>query len=40
VMANNTNTKTDEFELGDGDYTRPELTAGPESEGRTERDGI
>ena len=40
VMANNTNTKTDEFVLRDGDYTRPELTAGPESEGRTERDGI
>ena len=40
VMANNTNTKADGFELRDGDYARPELTAGPESEGRTERDGI
>ena len=40
VMANNTNTKTDGFVLRDGDYARPELTAGPESEGRAERDGI
>ena len=34
VMANNTSTKSDGFELGDADYDRPQLPAGPDSEGR------
>jgi hypothetical protein len=33
VMANNTDTKSDAFELLDGDYGRPQLPPGPESEG-------
>ena len=36
VMANNTDTKSDGFALRDGDFGRPELPPGAESEGRAE----
>jgi amino acid transporter len=39
VMANNSSSKSDGFMLRDGDYTRPELTAGPESGPRPEPHG-
>jgi len=40
VMANNSDTREDGFELRDGEYDRPELTARTEPEGRSGSDGI
>jgi len=39
VLANNSSSTSDGFMLRDGDYTRPELTAGPESGPRPEPHG-
>jgi hypothetical protein len=40
VMANNSSSKSDGFELLDGDYGRPELGSGPDSERHTGDDPI